>query len=216
VLDAQAKIAKGDFASAIDELSSVEKKSPDRADVHMYLERAYTGARNTPGAMREAGLWLGSDPNAVADLKLEEDIRNAALFRDDPDDAFALLESHLGSGGIDILYDVGYGPSGRMYPQAAARARHSLDAPDVRNRASVPLALALQFRDPRKTCDQKHALLADAHDNGDSRLLPILQPLQAQRGCGFLSRSDCYPCMHHDHDLNDAIQAITNRAQKTP
>jgi hypothetical protein len=211
---AKGNIDKGDFASAIDALTAVEKTPPDRADVHMLLERAYTGARNTQSAMHEAGLWIAADPNAIVDLKLEEDVRNAALFKVAQDDALTLLESKMGTQGIDILYEIAYGNTGRLYPQAAGRARHSLDAPDVAGRASPQAALALGFRDPRKSCDQKHAMLPDAHDKGDSRLLPILQPLQATRGCGFLSRSDCYPCMHHDHDLYDAIQAITTRASK--
>jgi len=210
---AQAKIDKGDFATAIDELSSVEKKDPDRADVHMLLERAYTGARNTPGAMREADLWLAADPKASADVKLQEDVRNAALFRDAQDDAFVLLESRMGMRGIDILYDIAYGASGRLYPQAAARARRSLELDDVRRRASPALAVLLEFRAAR-SCEDKHALLDQAGQAGDARLLPILQQYQATRGCGFLGRSDCYPCMHRDHELYDAMAAIEERATK--
>ncbi len=211
VVAAQAKIDKGDFATAIDELTGVEKKPPDRADVHALLERAYKGAGNTAGAMREAGLWLAADPNAVADLKLQEDIRNAALMHDAQDDAFALLESKMGMRGIDLLYDIGYGSSGKLYPQAATRARHSLDSQDIRGRASPALSVLLQFKDA-KTCDQKHDLLGDARDKGDSRMVPMLQGYQAVRGCGFLGRSDCYPCMHRDKQLGDAIAAISGRA----
>jgi serine/threonine-protein kinase len=210
---AQAKIDKGDFATAIDELSVVERKSPERADVHMLLERAYTGVRNGPAAMNEAELWLASDPNAAADLKLQEDVRNAALFRDAQDEAFALLEKQMGMRGIDILYDIAFGTSGRMYPQAAARAKKSLDMADVRRRASPALAVLLAFRDA-KTCDQKHALLEQVRDKADARMLPQLQPYEAVRGCGFLGRSDCYPCMHRDHLLDDAKSAIAERASK--
>jgi serine/threonine-protein kinase len=213
VVAAQAKIDKGDFATAIDELTGVESKPPDRADVHALLERAYTGVRNTPSAMREAGLWLAIAPDAAADLKLQEDVRNAALVKDGQDDAFALLESRMGMRGIDILYDIAYGASGKLYPQAAARAKRSLDMQDVRGRASPALAVLLQFRDA-KTCDAKHDLLDDARDKGDARMIAQLQPYQAARGCGFLGRSDCWPCMHRDHMLTDAIQAITDRASK--
>src|SRR4029077_17822164 len=68
---AQAKIDKGDFATAIDALTGVEKTAPDRADEHQLLERAYTGVRNAREAMREAGLWLTADPNASAESKLQ-------------------------------------------------------------------------------------------------------------------------------------------------
>ena len=212
VVAAQAKIDKGDFATAIDELTAVEKKAPDRADIHALLERAYTGVRNTPSAMREAGLWLAASTDAAADLKLQEDVRNAALMHDGQDDAFGLLEAHMGMRGVDILFDIAYGASGKLYPQAATRARRSLDMQDVRGRASPALGVLLAFRDA-KTCDQKHDLLDDARDKADARMIAQLQPYQSNRGCGFLGRSDCYPCMHRDHLLTDAIQAITDRAK---
>jgi serine/threonine-protein kinase len=213
IASAQATIERGDFATAIDSLAAVEKKDPDRADVHMLLERAFTGVRNTREAIREAGLWLASDAKAAADLKLQEDVRNAALVKDTQDDAFALLEGRMGSRGIDILYDVAYGTSGRMYPQAATRAKRSLEFEDVRARASPALAVLLDFREAR-TCDEKHALLERARDQGDARLLSVLQPYEASRGCGFLGRSDCYPCMHRDRMLEDARSAIEDRATR--
>jgi len=211
VAAARAKIDKGDFATAIDALMALEKAGPDRADEHELLERAYTSVRNSREAMREAGLWLLADPNASADAKLEEDVRNAALFKEAQDDAFTLLESQMGPRGIDILYDIAFGASGRQYPQAAARARHSLDVADVRGRASPALAVLLDFRDA-KTCDAKRALLDRAHDHGDARLLLILQPYVASRGCGFLGQRDCYPCMHKDTALRDAMSAIEERS----
>jgi serine/threonine protein kinase len=209
---AQAKIDKGDYATATDELTAVEKVDPERADVHMLLERAYTGVRNPQAAMREVGLWIATDPNAVTDIHLQEDVRNAALIHDVQDDAFALLESKMGMRGIDILFDIAYGASGRMYPQAATRAKKELDTPEVRKRASPALAVLISFREA-KTCDQKHALLEAARDRGDARLLPQLQPYESSRGCGFLGRTDCYPCMHRDHLIEEARQAIAERAK---
>ncbi len=212
VAGARAKIEKGDFATAIDTLTALEKSGPDRADLHELLERAYTGARNSKEAMREAGLWLTADADAAADAKLEEDVRNAALFRDAQDDAFALLESKMGPRGIDILYDIAYGASGRQYPQAATRAHHSLDSDDVRGRASPALAIVLDFRDA-KQCDAKRALLDRAGEHGDARMLVVLQPYLGTHGCGFLSHSDCYPCLHKDSALHDAITAIQDRVR---
>jgi hypothetical protein len=210
---AGAKLDRGDFATAIDELAAVEKKSPGRPDVHMLLERAYTGIHNTHEAMREAAVWLGVDANASADAKLEEDVRNAALFRDGQDDAFALLQSKMGTRGIDILYDIAYGASGRQYPQAAARARHALELPETRARAGAALSVLLDFRDT-KTCEAKHSLLERAHDQGDARMIAVLQAYESPRGCGFLGTSDCYPCMHRDKQLREALSAIEGRAAK--
>jgi serine/threonine-protein kinase len=210
---ALAKIEKGDFATAIDELTPLEKKDPNRADVHALLERAYTGVRNTREAMREAGLWLAADPNAAADVKLEEDVRNAALLREAQEDAFEILESKMDVRGVDILYDIAHGASGRLYPQAAGRAKRSLELHEVRAHASPALAVVLAFRDA-KTCDAKHALLAEARDKGDVRMFALLQPYEASRGCGFFGRSDCYPCMRKDHELADTLQALQDRATK--
>jgi serine/threonine-protein kinase len=210
---AGAKLDRGDFATAIDELTAVEKKYPGRPDVHMLLERAYTGVHSTHEAMREAGLWLAVDANASADAKLEEDVRNAALFRDGQDDAFALLQSKMGTRGVDILYDIAYGASGRQYPQAAARARHALELTEVRGRAGAALSVLLDFRDS-KGCDVKHSLLERARDQGDARLIAVLQSYESNRGCGFLGASDCYPCMHRDKQLKEALNAIESRAAK--
>src|SRR4029077_1251654 len=155
----------------------------------------------------EASLWIAADAKGAADLKLQEDVRSAALVKETQEEAFALLEGKMGSRGIDILYDIAYGSTGRLYPQAASRAKRSLEFEDVRSRASPALAVLLDFRDAR-TCDEKHALLDRARDQGDVRLLSALQPYQSSRGCGFLGRSDCYPCMHRDRALDDARSAI--------
>jgi serine/threonine-protein kinase len=80
-------------------------------------------------------------------------------------------------------------------------------------RASPALAVVLAFRNA-KTCDQKHALLGEARDKGDVRMFAILQPYEASRGCGFFGRSDCYPCMHRDHELADTLQALQDKATK--
>jgi serine/threonine protein kinase len=214
VAEAQAKIDKGDFATAIDTLTGIEKKGPDRADVHMLLERAYTGTRSGREAMREAGLWLAADPSAAAaDLKLQEDVRNAALVKDGQEEAFVLLESKMGTRGVDILYDIAYGNSGRLYPQAAARAKHSLSQDDVHGRASPALSVLLDFSDA-KGCEAKHELLDRARQQGDARMLTVLQKYQPTRGCGFLGVTDCYPCLHRDQALRDAMSAIEERAVK--
>jgi serine/threonine protein kinase len=215
VAEARANIEKGDFATAVEELRGVENSNPNRADAHLLLERGYTGARNAREAMREARLLLSLDANAAGDLKLQEDIRNAALLKESQEDAIPLLESKMGSRGVDILFDVAYGSSARLYPQAAQRAKRSLSTEDVRGLASPALALVLQLREA-KSCEGKHALLANARDQGDARLLPTLQQLQATRGCGFLAAGDCYPCMRKDALLSEATSAIQDRASKAP
>ena len=75
----------------------------------------------------------------------------------------------------------------------------------------------LDFRDT-KTCEQKHDMLERVREKGDLRMVAMLKPYQATSGCGFLNTRDCYPCMHHDRELADAITAIQDRikAQGVP
>ncbi len=215
VATARANVEREDFATALDQLSGVEKSSSDRPDVHLLLERTYTGLRNSREAMHEAGMLLVLDASAAADTKLREDIRGAALLRDAQDEAFSLLEGKMGPAGIDILYDIAYGTTGRPYTQASARARRSLSIDDVRDRAGPALAVLLDFRDA-KTCDAKRALLARARDQADARMLAILQQHQSTRGCGFLALIDCYPCLHHDTQLADTMSSIEERSAAPP
>jgi serine/threonine-protein kinase len=215
VAKARADLEKEDFAAALEPLSVVEKTSSDRPDIHLLLERTYVGLKNWRDAMHEAGMLLVLDASAAADPKLREDVRAAALQREAQDEAFSVLETKMGPQGIDILYDVAYGAAGRSYPQAAARARRSLSVEEVRDRASPALGVLLDFREA-KTCDAKRALLTRVRDQGDARMLPTLQQHQVARGCGFLSLIDCYPCLHRDTQLGDAMSAIEQRAAASP
>jgi hypothetical protein len=215
VAAARNTVEKEDYASALSQLSTVEKSNSDRSDVHMLLERTYVGLKNWREAMHEAGMALVLDASTATDSKLRDDVRNAALLKDGQDEAFSLLETKMGAAGIDILYDIAYGPAGRPYPQAAARARRSLSVEDVRDRASPPLAILLEFREA-KTCDAKRALLQRVGDQGDARMLATLQQHQATRGCGFLGLIDCYPCLHRDTALADAMSAIEQRSAAAP
>jgi hypothetical protein len=213
--EAAAKIDRGEYSGAIDTLLVVEKEDGAKAEVHKLLERAYAGNHDARGALRESGLWLASDEDAATDMKMQEDVRNAALQHDTQDDAFTLLESKMGPRGVDLLYDIAYGASGRQYPQAAARAKHSLDAEDVRGRASPALLVLLDFR-AAKSCDGKRALLDRAKLSGDGRMLATLQGYQSSKGCGFFSLSDCYPCLHKDSALKDAINALSDHPAQPP
>jgi hypothetical protein len=120
----------------------------------------------------------------------------------------------MGTLGVDILYDIAYGTSGRSYPQAAARAKKSMATGEVRGHGSPALDVLVEMREA-KGCEAKHGLLERIRDQGDSRILPVLQQYQATRGCGFLGASDCYPCMRKDDQLAEAVSAVQERAAKT-
>ncbi len=204
-------VDKGDFGTGITKLTQIEGEHGDRPDVHRALERAYTATKNTPDAMREAELWLKADPDATKDLKLLEDVRNAALGRDAGDAAFTMLEGEMGTVGPDILYDIAHGQSGVGYPQAAQRATKSLAKPSVRGLASATLLVTIDLRAARD-CDGKKKLLDKAKEVGDARTLTVLKSYASTRGCGFLSTRDCWPCMHKDGSLAKTIAVLEDRA----
>jgi serine/threonine protein kinase len=215
IVTARAAVDKGNYGSAIESLAPLETQYPKNAAIHQLLERAYTGQKNAKDAMREAESWLDVDVKAAEDIKLQEDVRNAAIGigTGGVEPAFELLEQKMRDHGVDILYDIAWGASGQQYPAAAKHAKDALAKADVRALASKGLSVALDFRDA-KTCESKHALLERAQDDGDARVIVQLKQYVFTAGCGFLRRHDCYPCMHKDQALKEAIAAIEARLKK--
>jgi tRNA A-37 threonylcarbamoyl transferase component Bud32 len=207
IAEAEGSLEASNYAAAIAQLTPLEQAHGDRADIHRDLERAYMATGEVKSAMLEAELWLQADPAAAADPRLGTDVHSAALGRDDPDPAFALLETRMGSAGTDILYDLAYGSAPRS---AQSKARASLGIPDVRAHASPALAVTLDLR-ATSSCESKHAHLARAREVGDARTLSLLRGYTATSGCGFLGTRDCFACMHHDGSLAAAIEAVESR-----
>ncbi len=203
-------VERGDYGTAIGKLTDLEKDYGNRPDIHRALEKAYTATNNTKDALRETELLLKTDPKAMTDMKIAENVRNAAIGRVAPDAAFTLLETRMGAVGADILYDIAYGASGAQYPQAAQRAQRSLQRPDVRKVASPGLAVTVEIR-LASGCESKRALLPRAKDAGDTRTLTVLKSYSSTRGCGFANAKDCWPCLRKENVLARTIQGIEER-----
>ena len=86
----------------------------------------------------------------------------------------------------------------------------SLAKRSVREQASPAALVVLDLR-AASGCEAKRAVLARAKEHGDARALPLLRPLTARSGCGFLAVKDCLPCLHQDAALTEAIGAIESR-----
>ncbi len=207
---AEALLDKGDYAGAISRLTLLEQAHPDAAAIHHDLERAYLGAGDLGPALREGRSWLAGDRAAGRDAKFEEAVRSAALGTVAPDDAFALLETSMGTVGADILYDIAYGSG---HAAASERARAALARPAVRGNASPALAVTLDLRAAR-SCDGKLGLLPRARAVGDERTSAVLKGYRATSGCGFIGKRDCWPCMHRDGSLNETLDALEARGPK--
>jgi serine/threonine-protein kinase len=211
---ALASIDKGDYGTGIATLTTLEPQEMARADVHRALLKAYLATGASSDAMREVGLLVKADASATNDPKVLEDVRNAAIGKGDAaDEAFALLESSLGTVGIDELYDIAYAQWASEYPAASARAQKALASAEVRARGTPAVQVTLDLRSA-SSCDRKHALLARAAELGNSRTLAVLKAYVPARGCGFLGARDCWPCLHKDGSLAKTISAIEERTPK--
>ncbi|WP_437966472.1 serine/threonine-protein kinase [Sorangium sp. So ce260] len=118
------------------------------------------------------------------------------------DPIFDALENRLGQDGLDIAYEMmsGYGGT-----QGGKRAAALLRRPEVLQRASVPLRIAVELREA--PCRRKHALFERAALEGDARALVFLEMLRS---------SQCQPrvgqcCFHHHAGLDRAVRTLRDR-----
>ncbi|NUP12282.1 MAG: serine/threonine protein kinase [Polyangiaceae bacterium] len=115
---------------------------------------------------------------------------------------FELFEKKSGTAGLDVLYEVAVS---RGATKAGQRAEVILKKPDVRERATPALRIALEFREA--SCEKKRGLLERAASEGDLR---VLMQLQALRGAKCPSKKDpC--CFREDGPTADAIEALKTR-----
>jgi serine/threonine-protein kinase len=185
----------------------------DRADMHRALEKGYLATSARKDAMREVALLLKSDPSTANDAKVLEDVRNTAIGKEGSTEAFELLESDLGTAGVDLLYEIAHAQWAAEYPTAASRAQRALMKSDVRAKASPALDVAMDLRSAG-SCDKKKALFPRIVETGDYRALAVLKTMTGTRGCGFLGVKDCFPCMHKDGSLQKTIAALDDRVGK--
>ncbi len=210
VAEAQKLIDRGDYASAIDKLKSLDAEIEGRADVHEGLVKAYVATHRPADAMREVGLLLAAKPQAADDLKIRIAVRDTAIGQDKPaaDVAFKLLEDNMGTTGLDDLFDIAYGVSGAQYPDAAKRAQKELTRPELRAKMTPALAVTVDVVQAGTSCNlRKH--LERAATEGDGRTLAQLKSIKVgPKPTGF--RRDPYACVRGD-DLPKAVKALEAR-----
>jgi hypothetical protein len=168
----------------------------------------YDIAQNrTAEGLKKLGSLLASDASAAGDEEIVRAVAKAAETGKGADDdaAFALLGGPLGTRGVDELIEM----SDRLNPRSpgARRVKEILSRPDVRANASPAAAVLLDFKSANG-CTARKELLDRVKEAGDARLLATLRKMSKdRRGCGFLSRSDCWGCMRGG-PLDDAIAAL--------
>jgi serine/threonine protein kinase len=214
VAEAEKLLAQGDGPGAIKILFPVEQSNPGNARIHHDLERAYASEHDVKNMLIQAERWLAIDSGAARDPGLTDDLRAAALGKDEADVAFGLLGGAMGAPGVDVLYEIAFASRAPPSP-VALRARQVLQTPEVRNHASPAALVALDLQHAT-SCDARKALLPRAKELGDARAISILSGFTPTTGCGFLKARDCSPCLHRDGSLNATIGAITARVNTNP
>jgi hypothetical protein len=117
--------------------------------------------------------------------------------------AIALAKDSFGSVGADMLYELSRGSS--YAPSVAELARKAFDEAG-RSHASEALQVLLALNEA-KACNTLKALLPQAQAQADERAVDLLKRRANPRGCGFLRRRDCYPCLRADDALARAQRA---------
>ena len=216
---ARTKVATADEVKAAvalgpEALETLAKEYPEDASLLPRLAVAYQAQGRPADALKIVRALLAANPGAANDEEvLQLVVTNAAKGKgDDDDDAFALLEGPLGEHGVDALVELSTAKaaSRQIAERLHARALRSLAKPEVRAHATAAVAVLLDLR-AAQTCAAKKNLLGRVKEAGDARLSPALKAMKNTRGCGFLGRTDCFPCLRREPLLDDAIDAVEAR-----
>jgi hypothetical protein len=188
---------------AIEELVQQFPRDPELLEV---LGRSYLEANAATEAVSAYRSLLAVDPAALDDPLVSENIELLCKTEPSSAAAFAMLESHGGSRGAELLYGLAY--ESKAEKKYQLRAEYALRKQVVRRRGSPALQIALDLREPAP-CERK--LLHRARDEGDRRSLVVLRPLLDDKGCGRFGMEHCLECLHRDSLLADTIEEIEER-----
>jgi len=202
--------------TALAELSA--RPEPLRAaNEWLALGRGYAKLEHLSASLAAYQKGVASKPELSRDPGLLSDVRRAALDAANSEAALKFAATALGTGGVDILYEVW--DSSKAVPSRAAStklARTYLDDDAVRAKASPALRLLLELGKAQKEgCASVKRWLVRAANEGDARLLPALKRFDDRRGCGFLGLSDCYSCLRSGKDLSAAASSAGLRPAPT-
>lgn len=165
----------------------------------------------------EAGLSaylraIEAEPSYASKWTLVSDI---AALTDHPDaweDALRAAAALPGPEGADILFSKWVSTPDRT--PSTELAKELLESDGVRARASEAVKIAIDLRNAHgRACEERRALLPRAVRYADTRSLRPLLILNTRHGCGISKRSDCFPCLREDNQLDRAIEAAKGRME---
>jgi serine/threonine protein kinase len=164
-----------------------------------------------PEAVKTLEMLFGIKPDYVQDRALRVLISKAAQRASSRDAALSLMVTGMGSGGLDLLYDL-------MIRSKALRPKIEtmFASAEIRERFSPALAIAHDLR-MASDCAARSPLLDRAQRLGDERTIAVLAPLAqgAKTGCGRWKRSRCKPpCPTEAKAFQTVVHAIQDRLRQ--
>jgi serine/threonine-protein kinase len=193
-------------AEALGALAAIAPAERSRA-MWLALTQGYEKRGETLQAFEAVSAALAADPGLESET-FPAIVRAAVDDAKTRDAALELAARQLGASGVDVLFDVWSGTTGKT-PSTRA-AKKLLDEASVRAKASRAAALALSVRETKGCSDISRLLLRVAAE-GDERCLKPLQRFKARSGCGILQLADCYSCLRKDDALDKAIAEVGKR-----
>jgi serine/threonine-protein kinase len=189
-------------------LRELAARFPNDPRVLVELAKAQYSAGNAGECLEAIEHAYSLDAAVNTDAKLATLLWKTVQKRETTDRTLRLLERGFGTRGVDILYDLATTPAVRK--DLRQKAATSLRSAEVQQAASPALRSVLVLQQA-STCAEKKTLLPSVERTADARVLPELKALQSMAGCGKRKRTDCYPCLRHSLELENAIAAVKKR-----
>ncbi len=190
-------------------LAALAGKFPRDPRVALEQARAALAAKEYVKAVGGVGRALNLEPALSENKQLASILFQTAQVKAASDASFALMFGPMDKHGPDIAYDLA--ATEIVKPWIRARADQGLRSPDFTRLATPALSVAVALR-YTTTCQQRYALLPRASELGDERTLGYLNMYKVSTGCGRHQKDDCNACLRVDSRLQDAIDAIKQRA----
>lgn len=193
-----------------DGLLPLSERYPEDPAVLKPLILAFASRATTlADAMAVTQRLFAAAPEEILDPDLRFLIRRGAVTPGQSSKlAFELMTGHMGTSGLDLLYDLWL-----TSPKVSARAKEALEDPKNQAKFSPALAIAYDLR-KAEACDAKLPLLERAGQLGDDRTIAILSPKATgtKKGCGRWKKQPCpAPCSKEAPAYLKAIKQITAR-----
>ncbi len=197
--------------SVVEEVLPVE--NPKDPDVMLGLMQSKLGAGRDVESVGLVVKVLSKHPDRRSDERIAEALYKIANSntKEASDTAFALLEGTMATKGADILYQLWLDKALREHTRR--RAEKWLRSEPFARTASNALVIATRLR-MAESCEKKFELLGLAAKGGSASALAYLRELDSDKGCGIDGKSDCFPCLHKDGRLKDAIVQLESRLAK--